>query len=182
MEHGAASFDWDDGNRRKCQKHGLSIAEIEHVLAHGETFIVPDLKNLRMSLASSPSAGVPVEDTSSLSSRRGEETTGRFGGRSARATCTGRRSLDMKKKFPVLKTDEEAEAFLEQDLTDYLHAGNFKSAQWMRFEFKPKQKSLNLRISEELLDAVRKNAKREGIPYQRYIRQALERAVMERKR
>ena len=29
----------------------------------------------------------------------------------------------MKKKFPVLKTDEEAEAFLEQDLTDYLHAG-----------------------------------------------------------
>jgi len=88
----------------------------------------------------------------------------------------------MKKKFPVLKTDEDAEAFLEQDLTDYLHAGNFKSAQWVRFEFKPKQKSLNLRISEELLDAVRNNAKREGIPYQRYIRQALERAVMERKR
>jgi predicted DNA binding CopG/RHH family protein len=135
-----------------------------------------------MSLASSPSAGVRVDDTPSLSSRRGEETTGRFGGRSARATCTGRRSLDMKKKFPVLKTDEEAEAFLEQDLSDYLHAGNFKSAQWMRFEFKPKQKSLNLRISEELLNAVRKNAKREGIPYQRYIRQALERAVMERKR
>ena len=88
----------------------------------------------------------------------------------------------MKKKFPVLKTDEEAEAFLEQDLTDYLHAGNLKSAQWVRFEFKPKQKSLNLRISDELLDAVRKNAKREGIPYQRYIRQALERAVTERKR
>ena len=44
MEHGAASFDWDDGNRRKCQKHGLSVAEIEYVLAHSETFIVPDLK------------------------------------------------------------------------------------------------------------------------------------------
>ena len=27
----------------------------------------------------------------------------------------------MKKKFPVLKTDEEAEALLEQDLTDYRH-------------------------------------------------------------
>jgi len=70
----------------------------------------------------------------------------------------------MKKKFPVLKTDEEAEAFLEQDLTDYLHKGNFKPAEWLRFEFKPKQKSLNMRISEELLAAVRKNAKREGIP------------------
>jgi predicted DNA binding CopG/RHH family protein len=66
----------------------------------------------------------------------------------------------MKKKFPVLKTDEEAEAFLEQD---YLHAGNFKSAHWMRFEFKPKRKSLNLRISVELLDAVRKNVKREVV-------------------
>jgi predicted DNA binding CopG/RHH family protein len=85
----------------------------------------------------------------------------------------------MKKKFPVLKTDEEAEAFLEQDLSDYLHAGNFKP---MRFEFKPKSKSLNLRISQDLLDAVRKNAKRQGMPYQRFIRQALERAVAERKR
>jgi hypothetical protein len=32
----------------------------------------------------------------------------------------------MKKKFPVLRTDEEAEAFLDQDLSDYLHAGNFR--------------------------------------------------------
>jgi predicted DNA binding CopG/RHH family protein len=84
----------------------------------------------------------------------------------------------MKRKVPRFKTDEEAEAFLEQDLSD-LDFSQFKP---IRFEFKPKQKSLNLRISEELLDAVRKNAKREGIPYQRYIRQALERAVTERKR
>jgi uncharacterized DUF497 family protein len=38
---GVAGFDWDDGNRSKCQKHGLTIAEIEHILAHGETVIVP---------------------------------------------------------------------------------------------------------------------------------------------
>ncbi len=84
----------------------------------------------------------------------------------------------MKRKVPKFKTDEEAEAFLEQDLSD-LDFSQFKP---MRFEFKPKQKSLNLRISEDLLDAVRENAKREGIPYQRYIRQALERAVTARKR
>ena len=80
----------------------------------------------------------------------------------------------MRKKFPVLKTDEEAEAFLQQDLTDYLHAGNFKP---MRFEFQPKNKSVNLRMPESLLKAVQATAKREGIPYQRYIRQALERAI-----
>src|SRR5260370_22450393 len=35
----------DEGNRRKCQKHGVSSAEIEHVLRHGETLITPDQKN-----------------------------------------------------------------------------------------------------------------------------------------
>jgi predicted DNA binding CopG/RHH family protein len=80
----------------------------------------------------------------------------------------------MGKKFPVLKSDEEAEAFLEQDLTDYISAENFAP---YRYEFRPKEKSLNLRISEGLLEAVRERARQEGIPYQRYIRQALETAV-----
>ena len=80
----------------------------------------------------------------------------------------------MGKKFPILKTDEEAEAFLEQDLTDYISAENFAP---YRYEFRPKEKSVNLRISEGLLDAVRSRAQTEGIPYQRYIRRALEAAV-----
>ena len=25
-------FDWDDGNREKCLKHGITVAEVEHVL------------------------------------------------------------------------------------------------------------------------------------------------------
>jgi uncharacterized DUF497 family protein len=29
-----AGFDWDDGNRAKCQKHGVSLSEIEFVLSH----------------------------------------------------------------------------------------------------------------------------------------------------
>jgi predicted DNA binding CopG/RHH family protein len=84
----------------------------------------------------------------------------------------------MKKKVPKFATDEAAETFLEQDLSDL----DFTQFKPMRFEFRPKSKSLNLRISVELLDAVRKNAKREGIPYQRFIRRALERAVGDRKR
>jgi uncharacterized DUF497 family protein len=38
-------FDWDVGNLDKCQKHGLTIAQIEHVVGHAETLIVRDLKN-----------------------------------------------------------------------------------------------------------------------------------------
>ena len=39
-----SGFDWDDGNRFKCQKHGMTIAEIEHVLIHHSTVLVPSPK------------------------------------------------------------------------------------------------------------------------------------------
>ena len=39
------AFDWDAANTSKFQRHGVSIAEIEQVLAGGATLIVPDLKN-----------------------------------------------------------------------------------------------------------------------------------------
>jgi uncharacterized DUF497 family protein len=35
---------WDVGNLDKCQKHGVTIAEIEHVL-DGDPFIVPDYEH-----------------------------------------------------------------------------------------------------------------------------------------
>jgi predicted DNA binding CopG/RHH family protein len=82
------------------------------------------------------------------------------------------------RKVPVFKSDEEAAAFLDQDLSD-LDFSQFKP---MQFEIRPKEKSINLRLSEGLLDAVRENAKREGVPYQRFIRLALERAVTPSKR
>jgi uncharacterized protein len=39
-----AGFDWDRGNRKKCQKHGLSLAEIESVFDR-PVVILPDEKN-----------------------------------------------------------------------------------------------------------------------------------------
>jgi len=84
----------------------------------------------------------------------------------------------MSRKLPVFKTDKQAERFLEKDLSEYIGAENLAPFQ---FEFRPKRKSINLRISEELLAAIRTDAHRRGIPYQRYIRQTLETAVRNRK-
>jgi uncharacterized DUF497 family protein len=39
-----AGFDWDSGNRSKCQKHGVSIDEIELILSGGPR-IAPDIKH-----------------------------------------------------------------------------------------------------------------------------------------
>jgi predicted DNA binding CopG/RHH family protein len=80
----------------------------------------------------------------------------------------------MKKKIPVLKTDEEAENFVATaDLTEY----DLSGFRMTRFEFKPKSTSISLRLPDDLLKAVRSKAEREGIPYQRLIRQAIEREV-----
>jgi predicted DNA binding CopG/RHH family protein len=79
----------------------------------------------------------------------------------------------MKRKVPRLTTDEEAEAFLDQDLSD-LDFSQFKP---VRFEFEKKAARVNMRLPEPLLQAVKARAKARGIPYQRFIREALEQAV-----
>ena len=58
----------------------------------------------------------------------------------------------MTKKVPKFRTDEEAEAFLEQDLTDYLDLGQFERTS---LEFLPETEQVNLRFSAPLLAAVR---------------------------
>jgi predicted DNA binding CopG/RHH family protein len=80
----------------------------------------------------------------------------------------------MKKKIPSFKSDREAEEFVASaDLSKY----DLSGAEIVRFELKPKDKSINLRLSAPLLDAVRRKARRSGVPYQRFIRLTLERAV-----
>ena len=78
------------------------------------------------------------------------------------------------KKIPVLKTDEEAERFVEgADLAQY----DLSSFQPARFEFEKKEARLNMRLPQSLLLAIKKKAEEHNLPYQRYIRILLEEAV-----
>jgi hypothetical protein len=45
--------------------------------------------------------------------------------------------------------------------------------------FKPKTERINMRLSKDLLETVKKRAAKAGVSYQRFIRLALERAVSE---
>lgn len=79
-------------------------------------------------------------------------------------------------KFPRFKDDAAAEKFVEEaDLSTYDFSG-FKP---MSFEFAPKDKAVTLRLSTPLLEAVKDTASKEGIPYQRYIRHVLEKAIQQ---
>jgi predicted DNA binding CopG/RHH family protein len=84
----------------------------------------------------------------------------------------------MKRKLPRFRSDKEAEEFVAKaDLTEY----DLSGMRPIRFEFQPKSERVNMRLSRKLLDAVRASAAKAGVPYQRFIRQALEDAI-QRKR
>ncbi|WP_455466391.1 CopG family antitoxin [Bartonella sp. B39] len=75
------------------------------------------------------------------------------------------------KKIPVFKTDEEAENFIDTaDLTNY-DLTNFKP---VHFEFLPKETSVNVRLPQALMKALKEKAKSQAVPYTRYIRYLIE--------
>lgn len=77
------------------------------------------------------------------------------------------------KTVPRMTTDEEAEAFLEQDLSD-LDFSQFVPLDWERHL---KTARVNMRLPQSLLDAVKAKAARLGVPYQRLIREAIEKSL-----
>ena len=75
----------------------------------------------------------------------------------------------MKAKLPKLRTDQKAE--------DFVAKADLSEMRPVRFEFQPKDERVNMRLPRPLLEAVKATAARAGMPYQRFIRQALEEAV-----
>lgn len=78
------------------------------------------------------------------------------------------------KRLPLFSSDDEAEAFVgSADLTSF----DLSTLRPTRFEFSSKDARVNMRLPVDLLDAVKATAARKGMPYQRFIRQALEQAL-----
>lgn len=76
----------------------------------------------------------------------------------------------MSRKVPRMTTDQEAEGFLDQDLSE-LDFSQFRRGQ---FEFEAKDAQVSMRLPRGLLAAVKAQASARGIPYQRHIREMLE--------
>lgn len=87
--------------------------------------------------------------------------------------------MSAKKPLPGFASDEEAERFVDDaDLTEY----DLSGGRPIRYEFQPKSASISMRVPQHLLDAVKDTAAKEGIPYQRFIRQTLEEAIDARRK
>lgn len=80
------------------------------------------------------------------------------------------------KTLPTFKTDQEAEDFVDNaDLSEY----DLSVMVPFRFEIEKKEARVNMRLPSALLDAVKDRARDRGIPYQRLIREAIERSLEE---
>lgn len=80
----------------------------------------------------------------------------------------------MKKRIPSFKTDAAAERFVDRaDLAKYDLSGLVP----VQFEFDKKTAQLNMRLPKRLLDAVKQRASARGIPYTRFVREAVEMAL-----
>ena len=75
------------------------------------------------------------------------------------------------KSMPSLKSDADSEHFVATADLSQFNLSGFKP---MRFEFEPKAAALNMRLPQNLLDAVKLKAKARGMPYTRYVRLLLE--------
>ena len=83
----------------------------------------------------------------------------------------------MPKKFPDLKSDEEADAWLQgADLTEY----DLTDMKKVRFELARKDASISLRLPTALLASLRAEAAKANMPTQRLIRMLIEAQLAER--
>lgn len=63
---------------------------------------------------------------------------------------------------------------LKKDLSHLFDKKGWKN---VKFELKPKDKSITLRLSEDMLNAIKARAEDEGLDYQKWIRSSLEDAL-----
>ena len=85
--------------------------------------------------------------------------------------------IDKGKTIPHFKSDEEMEHFIDTaDLSEY-DLSVFKP---MRFEIRDKDARVNMRMPQSMLNSLRIAAAEEGMPYQRFTRDLLEKGLERR--
>jgi predicted DNA binding CopG/RHH family protein len=81
----------------------------------------------------------------------------------------------MKKRVPRLRSDEAAEAFLDQDLSDYIQPEHMVPLRYVRSVPKAGRSTCACRRSS--WTPSKTGRRRKASPYQRFIRLALEQAL-----
>ena len=86
--------------------------------------------------------------------------------------------MKAKKTIPKFKTeDDEHEFWAKHDATDYFDVATGKRVTFS--ELKPSTKTISLRLTEEMLNALKVMANRRDVPYQSLIKVLLKEKIDE---
>jgi len=77
------------------------------------------------------------------------------------------------KPFPKVDSAKAVDAVLKEDLSAY----DWSDMKPTAFEFAAKDARVNMRLPKALLEQIKAQAAKQGMPYQRFIRKALEGAL-----
>jgi uncharacterized DUF497 family protein len=170
-------FDWDAGNSRKNDQHGVSMAEAEQVFFNSPVLMLPD-----------PVHSQPEQRYHALGKTIGGRRlhvtyTLRDGGKLIRVISArdmhrkNERTISKRPKaIPKFASEAAERAFREKnDSTEYL---DWSKAQVATFpNLKPSTKTISLRLPQHLLDAIKTAANARDVPYQSLIKVWLQEKV-----
>lgn len=161
-------FDWDAGNARKNEKHGVSQADIEQVFLNRPLVVTPDVTHstaeLRYHALGRTDANRWVHVTFTL---RGSGTSIRP---ISAGICTAKRGQFMSKHLkpiPEFKTEAQERAFWEPRDNDSTKFVDWNAARPVALpNLRPSTRAISLRLPESLLATIRAQANRLDVPYQ----------------
>ena len=150
---GVVCFDWDQGNVAKI-KQRFNLEEVEEFFS--QEILV-------------------IEDKIHSSDEKRFIATGLGPKNKPMFVCFTMNPGNMKnsKKNTKNKAPSNADP-LNGDLSSLFSSPDWKK---IKFELKPKNKSITIRISEEMLSAIKAKAQDEGLDYQKWIRSSIEDAL-----
>jgi predicted DNA binding CopG/RHH family protein/uncharacterized DUF497 family protein len=166
----AEGFQWDSGNARKNEKHGVSQQGGEQVFLNQPLLLVEDMKHGGAE-SHLHALGKPTRDAC-FTSRLPFATRAVLFASYPQGRCIERRGRSMPrslKPIPKFRSQAQERKFWEtHDSTDYL---DWSKAVPARFpNLKPSTKSISLRLPIDLLERIKVEANRRDVPYQSRIK------------
>lgn len=164
-----SGFDWDDGNARKNDKHGVSMAESEQVFFNEPLLLIADTKHSdgksRFHALGKADDARMLHITFTL-----RQAGKKIRVISAREMHRSERFMSKQLKVvPKFVNEADERTFWEtHDSTEYL---NWTKAQRVVLpNLKPTTKTISLRLPQHLLDSLKAAANSRDVPYQSLIK------------
>ena len=172
-------FDWDEGNARKNEKHGVSKPEVEQVFLNAPLLLADDLKHSQREPRfhalgkTDQDRWLQVTFTERANGTLIRPISACTMSRKERAVPSMSKQIKPKQLKPIPEFASEAEerAFWESPGNDSTEYVDWSKAKLVSFpKLRPSTETISLRMPEDVLNTIRHHARKLDVPYQSLIK------------